>query len=442
MYAVIDCNNFYVSCERVFQPQLENRPVVVLSNNDGCIISRSGEVKKMGVRMGAPAFEYRDLFLKENVHIFSPNFPLYADLSSRVMRSIGAYAPRMEVYSIDEVFIDFANFTTDFIEKQCILLRKLIQKNIGIPVSIGVGSTMTLAKAANEIAKKHIQYEGVCLIKSELERDRFLKILEVEDIWGIGRRLSVFLNAHGIYTAYQLIQADDLWIKKHMTISGLNTVRELRGSKCHDLASEHVAKKSIISSRTFGRPVTTYSELSEAVSTYASRAAEKLREEKEVASLVSVSVMTNLHSKNQKRYYNTLTEELPHQTDYTGTIIKSALEILKKIYRPGYRYKKAYVSLHELSKKDLVQQHLFYSQEKRNKEDRAIKAIDLINFEFGSGTIEFASQGTKPRFRAPLDKAFGDVHRSFSEGEPGWKGNASKRTPRYTTKWNELPVVK
>jgi len=420
MYTVIDCNNFYVSCERVFKPELENRPVVVLSNNDGCIISRSSEVKKMGVRMGAPAFEYRDLFIKENVHIFSPNFPLYADLSSRVMRTIGAYAPRMEVYSIDEVFIDFESFPLDFIEKQCFLLRKMIQKNIGIPVSIGVGSTMTLAKAGNEVAKKNSQYKGVCLIKSATERDKFLKELEVEDIWGIGRRLSVYLNAHGIYTAYQLTQANDLWIKKHMTIAGLNTVRELRGIRCHDLTSEHIAKKSIISSRTFGRPVTTYRELSEAVSAYAARAAEKLREEKEVASLVSVSVMTNLHSANQKRYYNTLTEELPHQTDYTGTIIKSALEILKKIYRPNYRYKKAYVSLHELSSKDLQQQHLFYSQEKRNKEDRTMKAIDLINFEFGHGTIEFASAGTKP----------------------GWKGNAAKRTPRYTTKWEELLTVK
>ena len=419
MYAVIDCNNFYVSCERVFKPALENRPVVVLSNNDGCIISRSSEVKKMGVRMGTPAFEYRDLFIKENVHIFSPNFPLYADLSSRVMMTIGAHVPRLEVYSIDEAFIDFANFPIDLIEKQCCLLRKMIQKNIGITVSIGVGSTMTLAKAANEVAKNHAQYEGVCLIRTDYERDEFLKNLEVEDIWGIGRRLSVFLNAHGIYTAYQLMLADDLWVKKHMTIAGLNTVRELRGIKRYDLASEHVAKKSIISSRTFGRPVTTYRELSEAVSTYAARAAEKLREEKEVAKLVSVSVMTNLHSKNQKRYYNTLTQELPHQTDYTGTIIKSALEILKKIYRPGYRYKKAYVSLHELEKKNLEQQHLFYSQEKRNKENRTMKAIDLINFEFGSGTIEFASQGTKP----------------------GWKGNAAKRTPRYTTKWEELPVV-
>ena len=351
--------------------------------------------------------------------IFSPNFPLYADLSSRVMRTIGAYAPRMEVYSIDEVFIDFESFPLDFIEKQCFLLRKMIQKNIGIPVSIGVGSTMTLAKAGNEVAKKNSQYKGVCLIKSDTERDKFLKELEVEDIWGIGRRLSVYLNAHGIYTAYQLTQANDLWIKKHMTIAGLNTVRELRGIRCHDLTSEHIAKKSIISSRTFGRPVTTYRELSEAVSAYAARAAEKLREEKEVASLVSVSVMTNLHSANQKRYYNTLTEELPHQTDYTGTIIKSALEILKKIYRPNYRYKKAYVSLHELSSKDLQQQHLFYSQEKRNKEDRTMKAIDLINFEFGHGTIEFASVGTKP----------------------GWKGNAAKRTSRYTTKWDELPKV-
>ncbi len=420
MFAVLDCNNFYVSCERVFKPDLEKRPVVVLSNNDGCIISRSSEVKKMGVRMGAPAFEYRDLFQRENVHIFSPNFPLYADLSSRVMRTISSLSPRLEIYSIDEAFIDFVNFPIHLIEKQCVLLRKMIQKNIGIPVSIGVGSTMTLAKAANEIAKNHPQYEGVSLFKSDIERDKFLKFLEVEDIWGIGRRLSVFLNAHGIYNAYQLMLADDLWVKKYMTIAGLNTVHELRGVRRHDLTSDQVAKKSIISSRTFGRPVTTYRELSEAVSTYAARAAEKLREEKEIAHLVSVSIMTNLHSTNQKRYYNTLTEELPHETDYTGTIIKSALGILKKIYRPNYRYKKAYVSLHELSSKNIQQQHLFYSREKRNKEDRTMKAIDLINFEFGSGTIEFASQGTKP----------------------GWKGNATKRTPRYTTKWEELLLVK
>src|SRR3990167_771492 len=419
MYSVIDCNNFYVSCERVFQPHLKKRPVVVLSNNDGCIISRSDEVKRMGVKMGSPAFEYHDLFDKENVHIFSPNFPLYADLSSRVMRTISALSQRLEVYSIDEAFIDFSNFSTTLIEKQCILLKTLIQKNIGIPVSIGVGTTMTLAKAANEVAKKNERFAGVCLIKNNTERDKYLVTLKVDDIWGIGAGLRAFLNAHGIYNAYKLAQAPDLWVKQYMTISGLKTVWELRGRKCHDLTSEHVAKKSIISSRTFGRPVTIYRELVESVSTYAARAAEKLREEGEVASFVSLSKRTNLHSSSQKHSYNPLTESWSHEPDYPPTIISSAVQILKKIYRRGYQYKKACVSLHELSSKDIQQQHLFYSHEKRQKEDRTMKAVDLINFEFGSGTIEFASQGKRP----------------------GWKGNAVKRTPRYTTKWNELLEV-
>ncbi len=420
MYGVVDCNNFYVSCERVFQPKLEKVPVVVLSNNDGCIISRSQEVKALDVRMGAAAFKYKEIFAANNVQVFSANFPLYADLSSRVMKTIAELVPNMEIYSIDEAFYKFDAVTNTFHIKQAKKIRNAIMKGVGIPVSIGIASTKTLSKAANEVAKKNSKYQGICAIFLEKERDMILSQLDVGDIWGIGRQLRKFLHERGIYTAFQLMHCDDAWIKKELTITGLKTVKELRGEECIDVEFVRPAKKSIISSKSFGYKVTRLEDLAEAVSSFTARAAEKLREENEVASCIHVSINTSHYKEEEKRYYNVASAGLPWPTNYTPTLIQAALTSLKKIFKPGIKYKKATVVLTGLTNADSVQGNLFHKVQSSNAESKLMKAVDSINRVWGSGTVQFASQGI----------------------QKGWRGKAEKRSKRYTTKWDELLLVK
>jgi len=321
MYGVVDCNNFYASCERIFQPKLEKLPVVVLSNNDGCIISRSKEVKQLGVQMGSAAFKYKDLFKRHNVQVFSANFPLYADISSRIMKTVAEFVPELEIYSIDEAFFTLNGWSKEYIVEQSQKMHSAILKRIGMPVSIGISDTKTLSKAANEIAKKIESYKGFCIINSEPQRISLLKSLEVGDIWGIGRQLESRLNSLGIFNAYQLTCCDDNWIQKELTISGLKTVMELRGVSCIELESIHPAKKSIISSKSFGHKVTALHELEESVSSFTARAAEKLREEHEVASTIHVTITTNFYRKQDKQYYNVATSVLPWPTNYSPKLI-------------------------------------------------------------------------------------------------------------------------
>lgn len=420
MYGVIDCNNFFVSCERVFNPAIAKVPVVVLSNNDGCIISRSQEVKDLGFPMGAPIFQYKDLVTSNNVHVYSANFSLYADLSSRVMMIINEFTPRMELYSIDEAFVDFSEFSIKNIEFSTTNLRKRIFKELGMPTSIGVASTKTLAKIGSEYAKKNESTKGICIMKNEEEKDRLLKMIKVGAVWGIGRKLSVFLEAHGICTAYQLMHCDDGWVKKQMSLSVLRTVWELRGISCISLDSQPDPKKSILSSRSFGKKITELSDLEEAVSTFATRATEKLRQERETASCVSVFIMTNYHQKEQKPYSVGATHALDFPTDYSPHIISRAREVLRSIYKKGYIYKKVAVTLTGLSPKSTLQEGLFHKKESSMKEYQLMKVLDKLNNEWGSGTVEFASQGIG------MD----------------WKGRSEKRSPRYTTRWDELPQVR
>ena len=423
MYAVIDCNNFYVSCERVFCPKLEKLPVVVLSNNDGCIISRSNEIKDLGVNMGAPIFQYAELLKNNNVHVFSSNFSLYADLSSRIMRIISQYSPSMEIYSVDEVFIEFEGYTSEQIYKQCKTIKDVVMRSVGIPVSIGIGKTKTLAKAANEIAKKVSKHKGIFGIGEEycgeVSVDSVLERINVENIWGIGRRLKETLNKNNIFSSRQLKYCNDEWVRSTMSKSVLRTVLELRGEPCIDFEDIPSPKKSIVSSRSFGKSVKTKTELREALAKYASRVGEKLREEKEVASHITILITTNYYSKIERFYTNTATCSLEQPTSYTPDLIKMAHSMLDKIYKEGYLYKKAAVLVTGLVDEKSIQHNLFKSDQSTSKEIQLMKIIDSVNKNYGSDSIHFASQGFNPR----------------------WAGNSMKRSPRYTTRWDELITI-
>ncbi|HRN70069.1 MAG TPA: Y-family DNA polymerase [Candidatus Woesebacteria bacterium] len=420
MYGVVDCNTFYASCERIFRPELEKIPVVVLSNNDGCIISQTKEVTELGSQTGSAVYNYKDLFKKHNVQIFSANFPLYADISSRIMKIIKNYVPHVEIYSIDEAFFKLSGYDKSYILHQSQLLRNAILKNIGMPVSIGISDTKTLSKIANEIAKTNQNYEGVCLINSKNIRDKLLQQFKIEYVWGIGRKLSQFLNKRGIFTAYQLMNCDDKWIKKELSITGLKTVWELRGISCIDVETERPAKKSIISSKSFGYKVTNIQDMKEAVATFATRAAEKLREEKEIATFITVSITTNYFRKDEKQYANSITLSLPQPTHYTPLLIKTGIQALEQIYKPGYRYKKATVGLTGLVSEHIMQGQLFHPVTVSQKEKRIMSVLDTINQQYGSGTLQYAIQGIHKR----------------------WKGKSESRSPRYTTNWDELLIVK
>ncbi len=428
LYAVIDCNNFFVSCERVFRPDLEGQPVVVLSNNDGCAISRSDEAKKLGIPMGAPAFKYEDIFKKHNVCVFSANFSLYGDISQRVMKTIATGAQQMEIYSIDEAFITYDGMSTDQALESARILRKKILQHVGVPVSIGIAPTKTLAKAANETAKLNsrtgINKDGVYAIEPSKDHHE-LKKIPVGDIWGIGRKLSIFLNSHGIFTADQLAECEDKWVKKYLTISGLKTVRELRGIESIAFEEVYPAKKSIISSKSFGRPVTSRQEVNEAVANFTTRAAEKLREEKEVATHLGVAITTNYHNKHDKQYYESRSIRLLQPTSHTPDLISAAVSILDSIFKEGYRYKKATVFLFGLYDENAVQQGFFSNtlpwvcETGPMKKKQLMRVVDELNTELGSGTLHFAREGVNKK----------------------WHQRRKKVSPRYTTKWKELPRV-
>ncbi len=379
--------------------------------------------------MGAPAFQYEELFKKYNVRVFSANFSLYGDLSQRVMKIIVESAPEVEIYSIDEAFIKYDGCSFRQIIAYTELLRKTILKCIGIPVSIGIASTKTLAKAANEMAKKGWETkkypEGLYGISASSEQQELVN-LPVADVWGIGRKLSLFLNKHGIYTAAQLAACEDEWVKKHLTFSGLKTVRELRGIEAVPFEEVYPAKKSIISSKSFGSPVSSLQEMREAVASFTSRAAEKLREENEVAAHIGVAITTNFHSKHHKQYYNSQSLKLLQPTAHTPELISSAVTILDRIYKEGYRYKKAVVYLFGLHDRYSIQQGMFENTlpwgvlPEMKKKNKLMSMVDRLNREMGSGIIHFAREGVSKR----------------------WYQKRKKVSPKYTTRWKDLPLVR
>ena len=422
MFALIDCNNFYVSCERVFNPSLEKRPVVVLSNNDGCIIARSNEAKLLGIKMGTPFFKCRSLIDEHKVEVFSSNYALYGDLSQRVMSTLQHFTPELEIYSIDEAFLSLEGFRRALLTGYAQLIQKRVKQWTGMPVSIGVGPTKVLAKIANKLAKNHRGHNGILAILDHRRIDTMLDSVDVGEVWGIGRRYAAFLKKHAITTARDLKYAPDGWVKQHLTVVGLRLVWELRGIPCIPLEEVPPPKKGIGSSRSFGRPVDNLPDLSEALSDYVSRAAEKLRTQKSIASFVHVHLSTN-GFKDDPQYANTATLKLPVPTAYTPQLVYFAREALKSIYRSGYRYQRVGVFMNGILHQDRVQGNLFLTERCEGHpglQRKLMNTVDCINKKWGGNTIQCAASGVGK----------------------GWKMRQRAKSPNYTTRWKELPVVK
>ena len=415
--ALIDCNNFYASCERIFNPRLIGKPIVVLSNNDGCIITRSAEAKELGIKMGEPYFKAKKIIDKNNVRVFSSNYSLYGDISQRVMETLARFASDVEIYSIDEAFLGLNGFENYELSKYCQYIRRTIKQWVGIPVSIGVSTTKTLSKIANNLAKKNKEYDGVCILKSWFDINEALKLTSIEDVWGIGRRLSVFLKKYKINTAYDFTQLDKGWIRKNMGVVGEKTFLELFGVSCIELELIPSDKKSCCVSRSFSRPVEKIDDLEESVSSYGTRVAEKIREEGLVAESMSIFVLTNYFNRKEKQYSNSIKLQLPYPTNNSIKIVKRALEGIKKIYRQGYRYKKAGVILYGLTKAKQTRGLLDYDRE---SSDSIMNTLDRINERYGSSTIRLASEG--------VDKS--------------WSMRRESVSPCYTTRFDDLVEAK
>ena len=418
IFALVDCNNFYASCERVFNPKLEGQPIVVLSNNDGCVVARSNEAKALGIGMGVPEFQIRPLLRAHRVQVFSSNYMLYGDMSQRVMETLEQFCPESEIYSIDEAFLNLSGFTARNLTEYGRTIRTTVKQWTGIPVSVGIAETKTLAKIANRVAKRTPDTGGVFDLLACQDRDALLGRIAVQDVWGIGPNHARFLEQHGITTASQLRQVDDQWVRKHMGIVGLRLVMELRGVSCLDLEQCPSPKQGLTCSRAFGKPISTLTEMEEAVSSYASRVAEKLRGERLAATVLTVFLTTN-EFKDGPQYNNALTLRLPVATDGTNELIRWALQGITKIYRHGYQYKKAGVMLTGLVPLNRVQSDLFDSQD-RERGKRLMGALDAVNERWGTGTLQYASSGITKK----------------------WKTQFHRRSSAYTTQWDELPVVK
>jgi DNA polymerase V len=415
MFALVDCNNFYCSCERVFEPSLVNRPIIVLTNNDGCVVARSNEVKALGIPMGEPFFKVKELVKKHGIVVRSSNYELYADLSSRVFQTLEEFCPHVECYSIDEGFIDMdIPHPVPF----ALELRKTVLRNTGIPVSIGVSATKTLAKVASKIAKK--SPHGVCSPLTFAEQTQALTNFPVGDLWGVGRQYAKMLARYGIDTALKLRDADIDWVRDKMTVMGVKMVLELRGESCIPLETVLAENRQIIRSRSFGRPVTELAELEGAVSMHISRAAEKLREDSMVPNLLIVYIRTNPFNKSERQYGNSAAMRLTRASNDTSTLVRYALRGLGEIYRPNHRYKKCGVICMELVPQSQAQLSLFDDEADLPKQTRLNDAMDKINRRYGSLTLHHA---TIPPTRL-------------------WAMKREMISRAYTTSWDELPIAK
>ncbi len=418
MYALVDCNNFFVSCERVFNPVLRKKPVVVLSNNDGCVIARSNEAKALGIAMGEPAFKCRELALRHGVIMCSSNFVLYGDMSARVMRTLAQCCAQMEVYSIDEAFM----ILHDLSELNCLSygehVRTLVGRHTGLPISIGIAETKTLAKLANRMAKKHCPGGVLCLLKEE-DIDRCLSKTLVEDIWGIGHQKAQWLNRQGILNALQLKQAPDAWIKDNLTIVTLKTVWELRGHPCLESEETSSDRKSILTSRTFGTGVSEQEVLKRSVAAYVSNATEKLRDDGLLCGYLQVFIQSN-RFKQEEYYANTMGIHINPPTAYTPHLIKKAFDLLEKMYRPQYVYKRAGVVLSHLTAQCHEQVQLFDKPYHHSRHQQLMQTIDRYNRTSNHGKIFFAAQGQAEK----------------------WRMSQLHRSQRFTTRWDEILQIK
>ena len=386
--AHVDCNSFYVSCERLFNPKIRNVPVVVLSNNDGCVISRSTEAKALGIKMGEPYFKVKELVKKNNVQIFSSNYSLYGDLSRRVMRVLKGFSDKIEIYSIDEAFVDLSHIKEEEVENYGKEIRERILKWTGIPTSVGIASTKTLSKVANHIAKKN--KTGVVYLHKDV--DAHLKNFYVSDIWGVGKQLSKLYEKNGISTAYQLKNISNSWVKKNTNVLGARTVMELRGIPCVDFEIEEVKRKSCCVSRSFGKKVESLDKLKESITTHCLNAAEKIRNDEQTTKSITVYIRTSPFDKNRKYYSNSITIDLPVSTNNSLELVKTAINGLTKIYKYGYFYQKAGIILSKLREASENEFNLLAPiMEKKSK--TLMQAIDLTNAKYGRNAISIAQAG-------------------------------------------------
>lgn len=424
LFALVDCNNFYVSCERAFRPALRDRPIVVLSNNDGCVVARSNEVKALGVKMGEPWFKLRDLARQHGIIAYSSNYTLYGDMSSRVMTILREFSPRIEVYSIDECFLAIDDLRRIWATPTSMghAIRARVQRDTALPVCVGVATSKTLAKLANHIAKKKPEFSGVCdlSVMPATQLNDLLDTIDVGEVWGVGRQIGARLQAMGIETVGELRRAPAPWLRTHFGVVMERTGRELQGLSCLSLEQLVPAKQQIISSRSFGELVLTLEGLCEAVASYTARAAEKLRHQESVCGAVHTFVMTNRFREQDPQYANAITIGLPSPSADTRTLTAAALAGLKRIYRPGYKYKKAGIMLLEIGSKETEQRLLFDAPLVAPASAKLMAVLDAVNARFGRDALAIAAAGQ----------------------DHSWTMRADQITQRYTTRWNELPVVR
>jgi len=418
MYALVDCNNFFVSCERVFDSTLEGKPVIVLSNNDGCAIARSNEAKALGIKMGANFFEIEDLVKQHNVQVFSTNFVLYADFSMRVKGLLSDFCPEVEDYSIDENFLCFNGFQNFNLKEHCEKIAKTVKQGTGIPVSIGIAPTKTLSKVANKFAKKYPAYKNVCMIDTDEKRIKALKGFEIGDVWGIGWQHTKRLTAMGVKTAFDFTQLPKSWVRKHMTVVGERTWSELHGVPCIAMETSPPPKQTIMVSRSFGKMIEDETIIGEAVSTYTAMAAAKLRKQKSCAAQMLVFIDTNPYRSDLAQYSQHIVIQLHVATNSTQELIHYALDGLKKIYRPKHLYKKAGVMMMDICSENAVQGSLFDKVD-RSKHKSLMTVLDNVNDRYGRNTLKIACMG---------------------DGK-AWKIKQERLSPCYTTRISDFPKV-
>lgn len=422
MFALADVNSFYASCEKVFRPDLRSKAVVILSNNDGCVIARSAEAKLLGIKMGVPWFQLKTMQFPEPVITFSSNYELYASLSNRVMSHLEELAPRVEQYSIDEMFLDIRGIDTciDF-EEFGRQLHVHVKNGTGLTIGVGMGPTKTLAKSAQWASKEWPQFGGVLALTAENPRrtEKLLSLQPVEEIWGVGRRITKTLNAMGITTALQLAKTHPAFIRKNFNVVLERTVRELNGEPCISLEEAPPPKQQIVCSRSFGERITTYESMRQAVCQYAERASEKLREERQYCRHISVFIKSSPFAVNEPYYGNVGTEKLRTPTRDTRDIISAAMKALDRIWKDGHRYAKAGIMLNDFTPTGVSQLNLFDEVQPRAHSDQLMKVLDGINHS-GLGKVWFAGRGIAPE----------------------WQMKRDMLIPAYTTRWAELPSAK
>ncbi len=415
MIALVDCNNFYASCERIFRPHLIKKPVAVLSNNDGCVIARSNESKSLGLKMGEPIFKKRYLVDRHNIHLFSSNFALYGDISKRVFDIVARDVPAYEIYSIDEAFLDFSGIKDPY--NYAIHLRDKVRRWTGVPISIGISYTKTLSKVAGHIAKK--SDDGVCYLKDKSQISDILGKLPLDEIWGVGVRYAIKLKKYGIHTASDLLECDETWVRKMMNVVGLRMVRELKCIPHFNLEEDRSMKKSICTSRSFSVEVKEYSRMSEYVSMFASRCSEKLRSEQACARSISVFMYTNRFRPRARQYSGYFSMDFHTASSDAITVTKLAIECLKKIFKSGYSYKKAGVTLSGIVPRNQVQLSLFDSSD-RKKSDKLMETMDAINGNMGRDILKLSSSGINNK----------------------WKIGKERLSPCYTTRWSDILKIR